>query len=95
MQNEIENTQKSVPKRRWKSDSLPRVFTVRATDDEYKELKKMAEKTGWSLSRLVVEATLHSESDRLEEVRAEREVFEDMIFEVRRVGINLNQIVTP
>ena len=92
MQNEIENTQKCTPKRRWKSDSLPRVFTVRATDDEYKNLKKMAEKTGWSLSRLLVEATLHVGVRPAEEVRAEREVFEDLIFEVRRVGINLNQI---
>lgn len=52
----------------------------------------MAEKTGWSLSRLVVEATLHLGVRPAAEVRAEREVFEEMIFEVRRVGINLNQI---
>lgn len=92
MQNEMEKKQIIKPKRRWKSDSLPRVFTVRATDDEYNKLKKMAEKTGWSVSRLLVEATLHVGVRPAEEVRAEREVFEELIFEVRRIGINLNQI---
>ncbi len=98
--NEPENLPKmmfkkpSKPKKQrpWKSENLPRVFTVRADDDEYNRLKKMAKDTGWSLSRLLIEATLHYGVKPAEEARAERDVFEKMIFEVRRVGINLNQI---
>ena len=93
MINETTIKQKIKTKRRWKSDNLPRVFTVRANDAEYKKLKKMAKDTGWSLSRLLIEATLHLGVRPAAEVRAEREVFEELVFEVRRVGINLNQIV--
>jgi hypothetical protein len=78
--------------RRWKSEQLPRVFTVRADDEEYRALKKLAEKTGWSLSRLLIEATLYHGAKPAEESRAERAVFKQLVFEVRRVGVNLNQV---
>ncbi len=93
MENNIKNEKQMKSKRRWKSDNLPRVFTVRAKDDEYKKLKKMADETDHSLSRLLIEATLYLGVRPAAEVRADREVFEELIFQVRRVGINLNQIV--
>lgn len=93
MMNETTIKEKIKTKRRWKSENLPRVFTVRANDDEYKKLKKMAKETDHSLSRLLIEATLYVGVRPAAEVRAEREVFEELVFEVRRVGINLNQMV--
>lgn len=93
MENNIKSEKQMKSKRRWKSDRLPRVFTVRAKEDEYKKLKKMADETDHSLSRLLIEATLYLGVRPAAEVRADREVFEELIFQVRRVGINLNQIV--
>lgn len=89
---ESENSQKKKTKRRWKSDNLPCIFTVRTDEDEHQKLKKMAEKTGWSLSRLVVEATLYYGVKSTAEATADRQVFEQMVFEIRKIGINLNQI---
>lgn len=89
----FEKPSKAKKKRAWKSKKLPRVFTVRADEDEYKKLKKMADKTGWSLSRLLIEATLNHGVKPADESKAERKVFEEIIFEVRRVGINVNQIL--
>lgn len=83
---------KSKSKRRWKSEQLPRVFTIRTGDDEYRQLKIMADKTQWSLSKLLVKATLNFGIKSVEDATAERQVFEQMIFEIRRVGVNLNQI---
>jgi hypothetical protein len=80
----FEKPSKAKKKRAWKSKKLPRVFTVRADEDEYKKLKKMADKTGWSLSRLLIEATLNHGVKPADESKAERKVFEEIIFEVRR-----------
>lgn len=88
----IETKEKQKRKRDWKSSILPRVFTVRADDEEYEELKKMTYETGWSLSRLVIEGTLRKTIRTAAQVAAEREDVEEMIFQTRRVGINLNQI---
>ncbi len=88
----IETKQEKKKKRDWKSSNLPRVFTVRADDEEYEELKKMTYETGWSLFRLMIEGTLGKTIRTAEQVAAERGDVEEMIFQMRRVGINLNQI---
>jgi predicted CopG family antitoxin len=88
----IEGKGNTKKKRHWKSGNLPRVFTVRADDEEYEELKKMTDETGWSLSRLLIEGTLSKTIRTAEQVAAERADVEEMIFQMRRVGINLNQI---
>lgn len=90
----IEGKDKPKRKRDWKSGNLPRVFTVRADDDEYEELKRMADETGWSLSRLLIEGTINKTIRTAEQVAAERQNVEEMIFQMRRIGINLNQITT-
>lgn len=89
----VEKIQKSTKKKRaWKSENLPRVFTVRAEEEEYVELKKMAVATGWSLSRLLIEAALYKRIRTQEQAVTENEKVEEMIFQMRRIGINLNQI---
>jgi hypothetical protein len=92
----ISTRDKDKPKRKrdWKSGNLPRVFTVRANDEEYEELKRMADETGWSLSRLVIEGTIGKTIKTSEQAGAERQDIEAMIFQMRRIGINLNQIST-
>lgn len=90
----IEGKDKPKRKRNWKSVNLPNIFTVRADDEEYEELKRMADETGWSLSRLVIEGTISKTIRTAEQVAAERQDVEEMIFQMRRIGINLNQITT-
>ena len=85
-------SEKPKKKRAWKSVSLPRVFTVRADEKEYAELRKKADLTGWSLSRLMIESTLYRSIRTREQVAAENEQTEEMIFQMRRIGINLNQL---
>ena len=87
-----DQTKKIKKKRAWKSEYLPKVFTVRADEEEHRKLKKMADEYGLSMSRLLVEATLGFGVRPAWEAEEERERTEKMIFEVRRVGINLNQI---
>lgn len=83
---------KAKKKRAWKSENLSCVFTVRATEEEGLAVKQMAEQVGLSVSRLVIEATLDAEVKTADDARLERECFEHLIFELRRVGVNLNQI---
>ena len=85
-------TEKKKKKRAWKSSILTRVFTVRANEKEYVQLRKKADATGWSLSRLMIESTLYKSIRTHEQVVAENEQTEEMIFQMRRVGINLNQL---
>lgn len=87
-----ENIEKPKRKRAWKSGSLPHVFTVRADEEEYIKLRKIADVTGWSLSRLLIEAALYKRIRTQEQAVAENENVEEMIFQMRRIGINLNQI---
>jgi RPA family protein len=86
-------------KRAWKSRELPRVFTVRANEDEYNRLKVLAKKSGLSLSRLVIEGTLENgvKDLNIRDVEAsmresESWIIETFIFELRRIGVNLNQL---
>ena len=80
-------------KRAWKSEQLPKVFTVRANEDEHKKLKKLSRKTGWSMSRLVVESTINNGiRPKKESQHKNREETERIIYAVNRVGVNLNQL---
>jgi hypothetical protein len=54
----VEKVEKTKGKRAWKSESLLRVFTVRADDNEYRKLKELSKKANLSLSRMLIEATL-------------------------------------
>lgn len=90
----IEGKDKIKRKRDWKSGNLPRVFTVRADEEEYEELKRMTDETGWSLSRLLIEGTISKTIRTADQVAAERADVEEMIFQMRRIGINLNRITT-
>jgi hypothetical protein len=88
----VEKVEKAKNKRAWKSESLPRVFTVRADDNEYRKLKELSKKTNLSLSRMLVEATLFYGLKTPDHVEAEKRSIENLLFEVRKIGVNLNQI---
>jgi hypothetical protein len=88
----VEKAEKTKNKRAWKSESLPRVFTVRADDNEYRKLKELSKKTNLSLSRMLIEATLFYGLKTPDHVAAEKRSVESLLFEVRKIGVNLNQI---
>lgn len=79
-------------KRNWKSQRHPRVFTVRATEKEYRELVRQKEIHGTSLSRLLVDSALCYEGPPVFLVDSQKQAVEELLFEVRKIGINLNQI---
>ena len=89
----IETSQKTKKKRNWRLENLPCPFTVRADKEERRELEKLAVKASLSLSRLVVESTLHYGVKSSEDAQAEREVFEQMIFEIRKISVQLKEIM--
>jgi Bacterial mobilisation protein (MobC) len=88
----VEKVEKTRNKKAWKSESLPRVFTVRADDNEYRKLKELSKKTNLSLSRMLIEATLFYGLKTPDRVEAEKQSIENLLFEVRKIGVNLNQI---
>lgn len=90
----IEQNGKSKKKRHWKSSNLPCVFTIRGQAEEKRKLEEMARSSGLSLSRLMIEGTLRKTIRTAEQFAREREDVEEMIFQIRRVGVNLNQINT-
>ena len=63
--------------------------SVRATDDELCELRKRAKSAKLSLSRYLVECGLRSGNPP---DPRERELRERALFEVRKAGVNLNQV---
>jgi alpha-D-ribose 1-methylphosphonate 5-triphosphate synthase subunit PhnI len=79
-------------KRKWKSEKLPRVFTVRATDTEHEKLKELAEAANLSLSRLMIDTTLNGQPRNAEAIKQDQQTIKKAIFEVRKAGVNLNQI---
>jgi predicted transcriptional regulator len=88
----VKEVKKTKNKRAWKSESLPRVFTVRADDNEYRKLKELSKKTNLSLSRMLIEATLFYGLKTPDRAEAEKQSIENLLFEVRKIGVNLNQI---
>ncbi len=64
-------------------------FTIRASEEERRQLRERARTAGLSLSRYVVEAGLAEERVPSPEERRQREL---ALFHARKVGVNLNQI---
>lgn len=65
----------------------PRKATVRLTEDEYRQLKKLVEESGWSQ-----EAYLRSLIKGVRPAPRPPPDFKAMTMELRRIGVNLNQI---
>lgn len=65
-------------------------FLTRMTDEERTVLRALATKAHVSLSRLLVESTLTAQLPSREMILLRQQA----IFHVRRVGQNLNQVVT-
>jgi Bacterial mobilisation protein (MobC) len=68
---------------------------VRVSNDEFRQLTERSERSGVSLSRLLVESALTHEvltNEQREEAEVVLFLREWAIFEVARVGNNLNQI---
>lgn len=72
-----------------------RSILVRVSDDEYRQLTERAERSAVSLSRLLVESTLTDvvlSNEQKEDAQVASLQREWAIFEVARMGNNLNQI---
>lgn len=87
-----EKAPKKTGKKASKNSKYPRAFNARASENEHKKLKKLSSITGKSLSRLVIETTLSAPLQSAEAAASEQRDREEMIFQLRRIGINLNQI---
>jgi hypothetical protein len=91
------NTEKLVHKKRnWRSRNLSKPFTVRATEQEHSEIKRRADAARMSASRYLIHRGL---AGRLPDLRItpppsqeEREQLERILYALRKVGNNLNQL---
>jgi hypothetical protein len=79
-------------KRHWKSKQLPRVFTVRATENEYERMKELADAAELSLSRLLIDAAINGQPRNTSEIREDKKLIERAIYELNKIGTNLNQL---
>ena len=83
-------------KRSWNSDQYPKVVTVRVSEEEHAKIHGVAGLARLSASRLLVRSLL----DRRLPVLADspppsterREELEFLLYELRKVGTNLNQL---
>jgi hypothetical protein len=62
---------------------------VRCTEKELKQLHQRAEVSGLSLSRFLIKSAL---SDGKVPTAEEKEEIKQLRFEIRKIGVNLNQI---
>jgi hypothetical protein len=90
------HNEKLFKKRNWHSKKLPKHLTVRATEQEHNELKTRASAVRMSASRYLIHRGL---AGRLPNLRAtqpptneERELLERILYALRKVGNNLNQL---
>jgi hypothetical protein len=63
--------------------------TIRATDQEWKAIKSRAAKTGRSISRYLVAVGTRDGQPATQE---ERKELSQLLFEIHKAGVNLNQI---
>lgn len=83
-------------KRRWNSDRYPKMVTVRVTLEEHEELLRRAQRTRLSASRFLVRCGLSQRlpplRDRPAPTPEERRDLEFLLYQLRKVGTNLNQL---
>ncbi len=83
-------------KRRWNSERYPKMVTVRVSDSEHQQILERASRTRLSSSRFLVRAGLAQRfppiRDRAVPSEEERRELEFLLFELRKIGVNLNQI---
>ncbi len=82
--------------RRWNSERYPKAVTVRVTLDEHAQIRERAGRARLSdsryLARCGLEKRLPPMSDRTPPTEEERKDLEFLLFELRKVGTNLNQL---
>lgn len=84
-------------RRRWNSDRYPKSIVVRVTDDEHEEINRRAGLSREpSVSRYMTVCALSGRAPELRQTppptAEERERLEQLLYELRRIGTNLNQL---
>lgn len=83
-------------KRRWNAGAYPKMVTVRVTNEEHAEIQRRSAQARLSDSRFLAKAGLGLKmppvSDRPRPTPEERRELEFLLYELRKVGVNLNQL---
>lgn len=83
-------------KRKWNSEHYPKVIYARVTDQEHQEIIRRAELARMSASRYLVWSGTRQKLPRLRESLPpspeQQEKLRGLLYELRRVGTNLNQL---
>lgn len=84
-------------RRRWNSDHYPKSLVVRVTDDEHEEITRRAGLSrAPSVSRYMAVCALNGRAPELRQTppptAEERERLERLLYELRKLGTNLNQL---
>ncbi len=82
--------------RKWNSGQYPKVVTVRVSTPEHGEIHRVAGLARLSASRLLVRNLLDQRLPRLlvspPPSKAERQELEFLLYELHKIGVNLNQL---
>lgn len=62
-----------------------RKMTFRLTEEEYKKIKEKVEEAGISQQQFLLKTALNKEIMHIKE-------FQELIFQIKKIGININQI---
>lgn len=83
-------------KRNWNSEQYPKVVTVRVSTGEHGEIHRVAGLARLSASRLLVRSLLDRRlpemSDTPPPTKEERAELEFLLYELHKIGVNLNQL---
>ena len=83
-------------RRRWNSDHYPKAITLRVTAAEHEALMRRALLARMSASRYLTAAGLRGKAPPLRETLPpnprQRQELETLLYELRKVGVNLNQL---
>lgn len=90
------NPDKRRKARRWNSDRYPKMITVRATREEHRLIMDHSSRARTSASTYLKHCALRRRLPALRETKSptleERGDIEFILFQIRKVGVNLNQL---
>lgn len=88
--------EKGRKKRSWNSAHYPKMVTVRVTADEHAEIQRVANLARMSASRLLAATIIGRKLPPLRETppptKERRQELEFLLYELRKIGVNLNQL---
>ena len=96
LENILDGFEKPRKKRRWKTESLPRIITVRTTEEKYQQISELAAACEESLSGFLVVAALRFDLAKQQQLEADKretlKAIKELLFTQAKMSVTLNEI---